>query len=75
MSNVPSIEKHCCTESKMLSGKFCESVGLQKENLPAKPYELDREELTNGLICKITIWANTKANKQSGKWKLYLSAI
>ena len=55
------------TYGKTLSGKFCESVGLQEDNFPVRLYELDKEELTNGLMLEIAIWAKTKANKHFKK--------
>ena len=67
MSEVSSIEKPCYTYGKTLSGKFCESVGLQEDNFPVRLYELDKEELTNGLMLEIAIWAKTKANKHFKK--------
>ena len=75
MSEVPSIEKVCYTYGKTLVGKFCESVGLQEDNFPVRLYELDKEELSNGLIREITVWAKTKANKRAGKWKTLQRAI
>ena len=59
----------------MLSGKFCESVGLREDNFPVRLYELDKEELTNGLLLEIAIWAKTKSNKRAGKWKTLQSTI